>query len=562
MMLSVCSQPGGIGNIIGTQGGFDVFDNRLDLSAVRDTRSRGKRRISYEHLYSSHRETYDARGTASSSEPRQSSCSSASLLGRVQVNITRLGDHEQRLSTIRIQDSQVIFSTTGIRLQVDLRSSVAFPETSNIEAQLKIGTVNTLAMVHPYPNTSSPHNLTLTAEYPLSEGIPTNPVPLQFCMQDRRTGSYQESPIGLFSVTPGFEGPIPSGLIKEDTNPTIDCAPSHNLHGTAALTRSFDELRPSTDRAHSYNTSFDYAPSFAQNPLGAQHSTQPSASSGDISTLSQSAPVQSHHVPRDHLRSAVEHQNPSSYWRADGSYCHIRTPRYGYQPQDLREDVDSDDGASEGPESSANPALIRTSTLPQFLGSSQMSQPLPVQEFNPFSLYPNQKAILEIENIRLDRMSQGWNSEEYENKRRLVQFSRTQDGGKIIADFDSLPAEKWEPNMICVSCILWEEKEKHYITSVDTIALLEALVGARFTVEEKNRIRRNLEGFKPETISKAKAESEEFFKLIMQFPSPRPRNIEKDVKVFEWELLSKSLGKIISKYVSTSTIKAPNQKRS
>lgn len=89
-----------------------------------------------------------------------------------------------------------------------------------------------------------------------------------------------------------------------------------------------------------------------------------------------------------------------------------------------------------------------------------------------------------------------------------------------------------------------------YVTSVDAIYLLEALVGTRFTVEEKNRIRRNLEGFRPITVSKAKPGSEDFFKLIMNFPNPKPRNIEKDVKVFPWEILGPALKKIIGKYVS------------
>lgn len=71
---------------------------------------------------------------------------------------------------------------------------------------------------------------------------------------------------------------------------------------------------------------------------------------------------------------------------------------------------------------------------------------------------------------------------------------------------------------------------------------------ARFTVEEKNRIRRNLEGYKPLTVSKAKSDSEEFFKLIMGFGAPKPRNIEKDVKVFPWKILGPALKKIISKY--------------
>ncbi|KAK3080907.1 hypothetical protein LTS18_012046, partial [Coniosporium uncinatum] len=104
------------------------------------------------------------------------------------------------------------------------------------------------------------------------------------------------------------------------------------------------------------------------------------------------------------------------------------------------------------------------------------------------------------------------------------------------------------PNSICISCIWWEEKEETYVTSVDTIYLLESLIGVRFTVEEKNRIRRNLEGFRPLTVSKAKADSEEFFKVIMGFPNPKPRNIEKDVKVFPWKILPHALKKIVGKY--------------
>jgi hypothetical protein len=51
-------------------------------------------------------------------------------------------------------------------------------------------------------------------------------------------------------------------------------------------------------------------------------------------------------------------------------------------------------------------------------------------------------------------------------------------------------------------------------------------------------------------VSKAKSDSEEFFKVIMGFPNPKPRNIEKDVKVFPWKILAHALKKIISKYVS------------
>lgn len=94
---------------------------------------------------------------------------------------------------------------------------------------------------------------------------------------------------------------------------------------------------------------------------------------------------------------------------------------------------------------------------------------------------------------------------------------------------------------------------------MDTSHLLEQLVAApnRFSVEEKNRIRRNLEGFHPMTVSKAKADSEEFFKIIMGFPNPKPRNIEKDVKVFPWKILEPALKKIIGKYSASPSSTLP-----
>lgn len=189
-----------------------------------------------------------------------------------------------------------------------------------------------------------------------------------------------------------------------------------------------------------------------------------------------------------------------------------------------------------------NPTLIRTSTMQQ---SNHLGQ---AQPFNPYAMYPT-KAVLKL-NGDLDSMSENWTPEEKEAKRRLVQFTRVQEGSTIHADFKPVSPEDRAPNSICISCIYWEGKDECFVTSVDTIYLLESLVGVRFTVEEKNRIRRNLEGFRPLTVSKAKADSEEFFKVIMGFPAPKPRNIEKDVKVFPWKILSHALKKIIGKYVS------------
>ena len=192
------------------------------------------------------------------------------------------------------------------------------------------------------------------------------------------------------------------------------------------------------------------------------------------------------------------------------------------------------------PSSTSNPPLIRTSAL----GESGSS----VQAFNPYAMYSNAKAQLKLDGD-LDKMTEDWTPEECNVRRRVVQFRRSQSGSVITAFFKPVWTTERAPNSICVSCIWWEKKQECFATSVDTIHLLEALVAVRFTVEEKNRIRRNLEGFRPMTVSKGKADSENFFKLIMGFPNPKPRNIEKDVKVFPWKILTHALKKIISKYV-------------
>lgn len=157
------------------------------------------------------------------------------------------------------------------------------------------------------------------------------------------------------------------------------------------------------------------------------------------------------------------------------------------------------------------------------------------------------KASLEIVG-NLDHMAQGWTLVEKQERRRLIQFKRHQRGSRVVVEFTPLDASKYTPTTQCISCILWEERNECYVTSVDCIHLLEQLINTRFTVEEKNRIRRNLEGYHPLTVSKGKVNSGDFFRLIMSFSAPKPRNIEKDVKVFKWQLLGKALEKIVGKY--------------
>ncbi|KAM4066240.1 transcriptional regulator [Hirsutella rhossiliensis] len=199
--------------------------------------------------------------------------------------------------------------------------------------------------------------------------------------------------------------------------------------------------------------------------------------------------------------------------------------------------------------SSGTPQLIRTSTIANGAGSNG--------PYHPISLYSS-KAVLKI-NGKLDTMAENWTQEEWDNRRRIVMFRKSQTGSSLTASFRAVPVNDRPPNSICISCIWWAEKQECFVTSVDTIHLLEQLVAApnRFSVEEKNRIRRNLEGFHPMTVSKAKADSEEFFKIIMGFPNPKPRNIEKDVKVFPWKILEPALKKIIGKYSASPSSTLP-----
>ena len=162
-------------------------------------------------------------------------------------------------------------------------------------------------------------------------------------------------------------------------------------------------------------------------------------------------------------------------------------------------------------------------------------------------------AILQIRG-NLAAMADNWTPEERSAERRVVRFWREFYGSTINvfftplkADEQGLPAEMGE---LRISCIYWEEQNKYYATSVDTISLLE-LVFDEFEppqkVGEKGRIRRNLATYDPPTVSKTNCER--FFELIMGFPDPKPSKIKKDVKVFDWSILEQALNKIVSKFV-------------
>jgi hypothetical protein len=157
-------------------------------------------------------------------------------------------------------------------------------------------------------------------------------------------------------------------------------------------------------------------------------------------------------------------------------------------------------------------------------------------------------------NDDLEKMALGWSPDEWACRRRLVQFTRQQNRSTVHATFQPISQSEYRPDSIVISCIFREDMNECYLTSVDTIYLLEGLVGTKFTVAEKNRIRRNLEVFKPITCSKTNSDAGKLYRLIVGYSNPRPRNIDKDLKIFAWKALAPALVKIMGKYVSLSRL--------
>lgn len=210
-------------------------------------------------------------------------------------------------------------------------------------------------------------------------------------------------------------------------------------------------------------------------------------------------------------------------------------------------------GRTSLPSISPSPLLVRTSTIDQNRNNAGVPMNASGSYYHQ-AMHP----LAVILNLHSDLESMGrlntWSTEEIQSRRRILQFKRSQAGNTINIRVKPVKPEERQQHSICISCILWEDKNQCFVTSVDTIYLLEYIMAQKFQTEEKNRIRRNLEHFKPLTVKKPIPdkydETNAFFTAIMGFPQPKPRNIEKDIKVFTWKSLSNALRKITSKYVS------------
>lgn len=390
---------------------------------------------------------------------------------------------------------------------------------------------------------------TVTAEVPQFSATnwASSQVPIDMFMESGDGDVIAKVPVGKFTYHSGDETPQDVTRKRKISSESAELMKSPVKRASTQLLRPKEEFGtysyPTADASSSYSPYL-----------------QPSASYGNLMPqYNRSVGYQTQPATR-HLAYSYSSSSTASppTMKAQSPQVGSWSPAYGTVGSNMARSpgVPSNGGVTRpslsslpSPAVSANPPLIRTSTLQQT--PSPASTPHgghPGQHFNAYALYPH-KAKLEI-NGDLDAMAQTWSEEEWDSKRRLVHFRRSQAGSIITTTFQPVSVDERPPNSVCISCIYWEEKQECFVTSVDTIYLLEQLVAARFTVEEKNRIRRNLEGFRPLTVSKGKQDSEEFFKVIMAFPTPKPRNIEKDVKVFHWKDLASALKKIIGKYVS------------
>ena len=163
------------------------------------------------------------------------------------------------------------------------------------------------------------------------------------------------------------------------------------------------------------------------------------------------------------------------------------------------------------------------------------------------------KANLQFVNS-VNGMTEDWSDQEVQDGRRLVQFWGRQEGNTIVIQQKVILQEEYEEGNLVVSCLWWPERKEHYFTSVDAIALAEFLLETSFTVPAKNRARRNIAVLNPITLPKVKNDrartvNEKMFVKVMGYPPPKPRTIEKNIKVYRWKDLTACLEKIIQKYV-------------
>jgi hypothetical protein len=136
------------------------------------------------------------------------------------------------------------------------------------------------------------------------------------------------------------------------------------------------------------------------------------------------------------------------------------------------------------------------------------------------------------------------------DRRRFIRLMRKQQGSNIHLDMVAISMEEAQiDDRNVINCMVPPNcGDEPSVSSVDIVKALALLVNPPdrcFSVQEKNRIRRNIDPLRPTTLKKG----EEGLNWIMQLCSPRPITMAKDVKIFKWSKLETALVKIMRKFV-------------
>jgi hypothetical protein len=176
----------------------------------------------------------------------------------------------------------------------------------------------------------------------------------------------------------------------------------------------------------------------------------------------------------------------------------------------------------------------------------------------PDALPSGYKRIELIINGDLGSMTENWTAEEQKVGRRLVRFERHRFGSVVELTFKMQPSKflsEGEMMADIISCVEWpQDRGGYFVTSFDILKLVDYILEISMNTEVKNRARRNMASVASQTLAKVGMElepaDEDAFTMVMGFDDPKPRSIEKSIKVYDWYDLTDCLSKILSRFVS------------
>ncbi len=162
----------------------------------------------------------------------------------------------------------------------------------------------------------------------------------------------------------------------------------------------------------------------------------------------------------------------------------------------------------------------------------------------------------------LDAATEEWSLKEETAGRRLVRFRRSVLGSNVRLTWETHPPTYLcGPKEVVISCMKLPELGGHFVTSFDIVKLAEYILNLDLNTDMKNRARRNMASISCNTLEKisaTEASPTNDFVAVMRFENPKPRSIEKSIKVYHWSLLPLCLTKILQRFVSLSSSSLPH----